>query len=225
MDFGHTIAYEERETAEIYRNMLEEVGHPRQLDEVRRALQAALTWVRDRNARLGGIWDVQSLVDQSQRMLLSLGIASEQSLAKRLAEMLPHRLNYKAYDDVEPTLAALKEMGLCLVMVSNVSSLQNLKLYLAQVRLTDHFEALVASGTLGVEKPDPRIFTIASEMSGTPVESLLHVGDSYESDYLGAEKAGATGVVIDRDGRYSDKRCRRISKLTELIQMLRPRVI
>jgi len=220
LDFGGTIGHETTETAAVYREVLSKSRHAIELEKLRTATKAALEQVAQENRKNGRIWTNQSIVEQAQRVLQELKIPNDDLLAREMAELHPHGLNYRPYDDVEPALKEIKRRGLKLIIVSNVSSLQNLLTYLGQTGLTRYFDALVASGTIGFEKPDSRIFAIASERSGTPPERMVHVGDSYPNDYVGAESAGLTGVLLDRKGRHTEAKCRRISKLTELLQML-----
>jgi FMN phosphatase YigB (HAD superfamily) len=71
------------------------------------------------------------------------------------------------------------------------------------------------------EKPDPQIFKEASKRTEVPCQEMVHVGNLYEIDYLGAESAGLTSVLIDRKGKYKDKRCRKISNLTQMLNLLK----
>ncbi len=50
------------------------------------------------------------------------------------------------------------------------------------------------SGVLGVEKPDPRIFTWLSGQLGVATEDVVHVGDSLAADVRGAVGAGMRAV-------------------------------
>ena len=50
-----------------------------------------------------------------------------------------------------------------------------------------------------VDKPDPRIFEIAMHEARCQPHELLHVGDSWENDVLGALNAGATPVFFNRN--------------------------
>lgn len=45
------------------------------------------------------------------------------------------------------------------------------------------------------EKPDPRIFARACELTGIPPEESIHVGDSLASDVRGALDAGLLAAV------------------------------
>ena len=50
-----------------------------------------------------------------------------------------------------------------------------------------------------IDKPDPRIFEIAMQEARCQPHELLHVGDSWENDVLGALNAGATPVFFNRN--------------------------
>ena len=71
---------------------------------------------------------------------------------------------------------------------------------LAAVGLGDLGETGFYSGELGVAKPDPRIFRIAADRLGIPVERITYVGDRWEVDVLGSAAAGMRPVWLNRAG-------------------------
>ena len=153
-----------------------------------------------------------------ERVLRTLKLPVE--IASDFLKILPHRVELGVYEDVELTLRELKDRGYRLIVISNVSSVDNLSIYLSRVGLRDYFEFLIASGTVGFEKPDSRIFELALKKAGVSPEEIVHVGDDYEADYLGAENTGLIGVLLDRRNIHGDKQCRRIIELTELPDLL-----
>ncbi|KAH8067801.1 N-acylneuraminate-9-phosphatase [Aureococcus anophagefferens] len=79
----------------------------------------------------------------------------------------------------------------------------------------DHFSFFASSSDLGVEKPDAGIFEAALERArfwcGADLapHEVLHVGDSFECDYLGARAFGFQALHLDRSGnelvvKYND---------------------
>lgn len=53
------------------------------------------------------------------------------------------------------------------------------------------FDAVIVSADLGVIKPHPRLFAAAREGLGNiPAENVLHIGDDWDADILGAGNAG-----------------------------------
>ncbi len=56
---------------------------------------------------------------------------------------------------------------------------------------TPHLAAVVVSQRVGTIKPHPAIFAAAREaLGGPPVERILHVGDDWAADVVGAKRAG-----------------------------------
>lgn len=64
------------------------------------------------------------------------------------------------------------------------------------------FAVIADSGKLGLEKPGREIFAWTAEKLGVPMESVVHVGDSYAADIEGALGAGESAVWFGGD---SDK--------------------
>ncbi|HET7541069.1 MAG TPA: HAD family hydrolase [Polyangiaceae bacterium] len=56
------------------------------------------------------------------------------------------------------------------------------------------FDVIIDSGRVGVDKPNPRIFQLAAEALGVKLEQIVHVGDAWEADVLGARAAGAQAI-------------------------------
>lgn len=57
-----------------------------------------------------------------------------------------------------------------------------------------------ASSDLPAAKPDPRSYKAACTALGVDPAATLMVGDSLRHDVLGAQRAGLTGVLLDRTG-------------------------
>jgi HAD superfamily hydrolase (TIGR01549 family) len=55
-------------------------------------------------------------------------------------------------------------------------------------------DVVVDSGVEGIEKPDPRIFARLAQRLDCSCAEMVHVGDSYEADVLGALGAGMVPI-------------------------------
>ena len=117
-----------------------------------------------------------------------------------------------------PSLAALRQRGLKLTVVSNANG--KLKLLFERLELAGCVDCLLDSYDEGVEKPDPRYFEIALQRSGARRETTIHVGDLYHVDVVGARNAGLRGVLLDEAGLYPDVDCRRVRSLRELVDLI-----
>ena len=147
-------------------------------------------------------------------------IEDAEVVARRVHELFPYELDVRKFDDVDKALSVVKEYGARLIVISNIASEMRLRIYLDRLEIADYFDYLIASGSVGFEKPDTRIFRHAASLVGVEPQSIMHVGDSYEHDYLGAQAAGLFPVLIDRYGRNKDKNCRKIDKLYMLVNFL-----
>jgi HAD superfamily hydrolase (TIGR01549 family) len=56
------------------------------------------------------------------------------------------------------------------------------------------FRVIADSGVLGIEKPDPRIYRFAAERMGVATNDIVHIGDSWEADIVGALAANARAI-------------------------------
>ncbi|MDP3208416.1 MAG: HAD family hydrolase [Rhodoglobus sp.] len=110
-----------------------------------------------------------------------------------------YRAAWKLHADALPCLDGLAIRGIRLGIITNGDvDFQQVKL--DRLGLSERFEHVVASGAVGVAKPDRRIFELACSTFGVPVEDALYVGDRLLTDAVGAAEAGLTGVWLDRRG-------------------------
>ncbi len=70
-----------------------------------------------------------------------------------------------------------------------------LQAILAGHGLLRHFGVFVFSDELGAAKPEPAVFQAALSGFGVAPDQLAHVGDREVNDVLGAQRAGAVGVL------------------------------
>jgi HAD superfamily hydrolase (TIGR01509 family) len=68
--------------------------------------------------------------------------------------------------------------------------ISNANTRLASLGLDAYFRAVVTPTAAGCSKPDPAIFHHTAALLGCPPGELLHVGDRWEDDVVGARRAG-----------------------------------
>ncbi|MDK3159454.1 HAD-IA family hydrolase [Kamptonema cortianum] len=76
---------------------------------------------------------------------------------------------------------------------------ERLRPILQATGLEPFFDCIIVSCEVGIEKPDTRIFAVASERLGIPPAQIAHVGDSQREDCEGAAAAGMSAVLIAKD--------------------------
>jgi HAD superfamily hydrolase (TIGR01549 family) len=121
-------------------------------------------------------------------------------------------------EDAEETLGGLKELGLRVVCVSNNDG--RLTSMIEQQDWSRYFDVLVDSEVIGITKPDPRIFEPVFEALDLEPSELLHVGDYYSVDVVGARRAGSTGILYDPLESYGEVDCPVIARLGEVFNHL-----
>jgi putative hydrolase of the HAD superfamily len=102
-----------------------------------------------------------------------------------------------ARNDVEfypDTLEALQRLSRHYPVVS----LSNGNADLARIGIGHHFSATVSARSIGVAKPDPRIFHAACAAIDLRPEEVLHVGDDPDLDVRGGIGAGVRTVWVNR---------------------------
>ncbi|MDA8371952.1 MAG: HAD family hydrolase [Nocardiopsaceae bacterium] len=98
------------------------------------------------------------------------------------------------YPDVRPALAALREMGLGVVIAGN----QPLQAASALEQMRLPVDAIHVSEAWGTAKPDPAFFVHVLEAAGRAPEEILYVGDRVDNDVIPAKEAGMRAALLRR---------------------------
>jgi len=104
---------------------------------------------------------------------------------------------WRIADGGRACLARLRERGVRCALISNWDV--RLRQTLDELDLLGAFDAVVISGEVGIEKPDPGIFARAARRLNVPAERSLMVGDDRETDLSGARQAGAFVMQFGND--------------------------
>jgi len=122
--------------------------------------------------------------------------APDDRLFEAIFERFADSACWRLFPDVVPALAALRDAGLTLGIVSNFDSrLDPLCRGLGLAQLVDF---VLASASVGHAKPAPQFFEAAIHKAGVAAERILVVGDSPEEDVAGAQAAGCHALLLDR---------------------------
>lgn len=125
-----------------------------------------------------------------------------------------------------PTLEWLHGRGYRLGIISNSNG--SLVTHLAATGLAKHFEIIIDSTEVGVEKPHPEIFREALvRAGGVDASRALYIGDVYAIDVLGAAGAGMHALLFDPLDLWDMESlpkgappCKRLQSLAELTGLL-----
>jgi putative hydrolase of the HAD superfamily len=106
----------------------------------------------------------------------------------------------KVPDGLVAAVAELRARGVPVAVVSNSEG--QLQALFDNLGLGGVFDLVIDSHHVGVEKPDPRIFTPVVERFDVAPGRVLHLGDTWATDVVGARAAGLQVGLIDPFGHY-----------------------
>lgn len=152
-------------------------------------------------------------------MLAEAGFPADVSRETRL-EVLMGSIRFELYEDALPALDWCLTQGLTTAVVSvwDCSLVPTLKEIVPR-----RFSGVFVSAIEGVQKADAKLFLRAAEGLGIPASDIIHIGDEVENDLLGAEKAGMSAILLDRDRAYGHTKSLRIESLEELPTLCKDR--
>ena len=212
LDAFGTLIDIDRPYARLQASVRRHLGAGITLADAERAFRAEMSYYAD-HCHEGS--DDQALAALRGRcasiVLAELGIEADPAVA---ATLLIDAIAFRAYDDVAPLLAGLAAAGVEVAVVSNWDCSLPEALAAAGIEVDN----VVASGSSGWSKPDPALFGVALDALGVAAARALHVGDTEETDGVGARAAGIDVRIVDRGGAAAGADT--ISALTDVLDLL-----
>lgn len=122
------------------------------------------------------------------------------------------------YSETQETLAALKQRGLILQIISNFDS--RVTGLLDGLGIASWFDSVVLSSQVGYAKPAPEIFHRALLLHHLKAQEAMHVGDSLINDALAASQAGLSAVWLNRNGSAAPQSFPQVRSLKEIVSLI-----
>lgn len=223
-DFDGTLVFHEPDTSDVISAFCTDIGQPLSAEAERLGRRTRHEYfidpvIRDQIARLSSddFWP-----HFNRHLLESLNIQGDLDLLTRELTGRFHELEL-TYHCPEPgyqILAELGARGYRLGLVTNRESVERFYDLLEQLDLRPHFEMVLASGEIGIHKPDPGIFAAALERIDARAEASIYVGDNYWADVLGAQRAGLTPFLLDPYRLFPEADCQVLDRLDDLLELL-----
>lgn len=106
---------------------------------------------------------------------------------------------WRLYPDVRPCLRTLRDSAASprLAVLTNGDGAQQ-RAKLARFDLLADLDAVLVSEEIGMTKPDPAAFLRVCARLGVEPSQAVSVGDWLEGDAVAAQRAGLTGIWLDR---------------------------
>ena len=140
---------------------------------------------------------------------LDAGTISDEEVVEESCKRLPARLhhvtreiyyhwfyNLPPMDGMEELVRELKEKGIRLCLLSNISA--SFAEHAGEIPILSHFDQCVFSAVCGYVKPSREIFQYLCEACGLDPAETLFVDDSARN-IAGAERYGIRGYLFDGD--------------------------
>jgi putative hydrolase of the HAD superfamily len=109
------------------------------------------------------------------------------------------RAAQRLFEDVPDLLDVAHAHGFPVALLTN-SSDRDTRIKLDVLGLTERLDLIVTTDTIGVGKPDPRVYAAACSLVGAELGQAVCIGDSLEWDVHGAMAAGMRAIWLDRAG-------------------------
>jgi putative hydrolase of the HAD superfamily len=116
------------------------------------------------------------------------------------------------------TIAELRERGLLIGLITVCTD--DVPRLWPETPFHGLFDAEVFSCSVGLRKPDPRIYLLACDQLGVEPREAVFVGDGANDELAGAERVGMTAVLLERPGQDQPWTGQRIRSLPELLELL-----
>lgn len=141
----------------------------------------------------------QSRYQRLKEMFISMGCDMTDEDVEDLAEIYGRNYlsNIRPISGAAQLLERISGDGFQISVVTN-TTIEMLNEKLRITNLEQFVDFSVSAQETGALKPDPLIFTATLEKSGSSPEESVLVGDSFESDILGAKRSGIAPVWFNR---------------------------
>jgi putative hydrolase of the HAD superfamily len=116
------------------------------------------------------------------------------------------------------TISALRERGFLIGLITVCS--EDVAVLWQETAFHGLFDVEVFSATVGLRKPDPRIYRLALDQLGLQPEEAVFVGDGANDELAGAERVGIRAIRLERPGEELDWAGLRIRALPELLELV-----
>lgn len=149
-----------------------------------------------------------------------LGMQVEDEIINKMSEdyvlSLPNN-NFLIKDAIF-ILDYLKDSYKLHIITNGFTEVQNKKII--NSKINKYFHSIIDSETVGVKKPNIKIFDYALKISDSKPINCLMIGDNLEADILGAINAGFHAIHFNNNNENTHKHCAIINDLKSLTKFL-----
>jgi putative hydrolase of the HAD superfamily len=223
-DLDGTLVFHQPDSFDVISAFCAEIGQPLSTEAERQGRRTRHEYFVDPIIRqeLNGLSREEFWRHFNRHLLEAIGVQGDlHCLAEDVTARFLHlELIYHCPGATCQILTELRARGYPLGLITNRENVDRFHQLLEQMDLRTRFDLVLASGEVGVRKPDPGIFHAALEGLGATAERSLYVGDNYWADVIGAQRAGLTPVLLDPYRLFPEADCLVVEQLEELLSWL-----
>lgn len=210
-DFHFTLAFFYPSREHIYCNILKRYGYI--IDKEKLSIFISRTWSEYSDQELIEAFKSQTdeitmerwWYDFHSRVFSKFNL-NEQGSIKTISQEIANLVYkdstiYKLYPDVLSTLSLLKSKGIKIGIITNAH--KSIITIIDKLGLKPFLDDIIVSCDVGLSKPNPEIFRLASHRLDVDLNDSLFIGDSYHTDTVGSIEAGCDSIVINRKDKAS----------------------
>lgn len=223
-DFDGTLVFHEPDSFDVISAFCAEIGQPLDDEAYRQGRRTRYEYFVGPLLRnhLGALSPEEFWHHFNRHLLKALGVEGD---LDRLAREVTTRfadveLVYHCPDTGLETVTALRERGYRLGLITNRENVERFHDLLDQLDLWATFDLTLASGEVGISKPEPGIFFFALERVGAAAARSVYVGDNYWADVIGAQNAGLTPILFDPHHLFPEAECLVLERIENLLAWL-----
>lgn len=121
-------------------------------------------------------------------------------------------------EDTILVLDYLKKKYRLHIITNGFTEVQNKKIVNSKIK--KYFHSIIDSETVGVKKPNIKIFDYALRVSGARSKNSLMIGDNLEADIFGALNAGFHAIHFNNNNEAPHEHCLILNELKSLMECL-----
>jgi len=169
-------------------------------------------------------YQVRPLEDRLTRIFELHGPPKDFIMSLCRCFMKPIFSRSQIYDDTLSSLSDLKSMGFRMAIVSNTAWGSPAELWREEIKRFDiskYIEVDVFCRDVGWRKPSEHIFEFTLKRLNTTPDRCIFIGDDPRWDIAGPKSVGIKAILIDRNRVFQNSEEQRITKLSELCDILK----
>lgn len=138
-------------------------------------------------------------------------------LSEEYINLLPS--NNHLFDGAIELLEYLQPKYELHIITNGFEEVQSLKLEKSGIK--KYFNKIITSESVGVKKPNPRVFEFALETATANADNSVMIGDNLEADIIGALNCGIKSIHFNLENlKFEEKKYTSVSHLLQIKQYL-----